>query len=552
MSPGILRLIDRIEVPPSRMALSLLALAFLLPGMTGHDPWKTLDVVSVDIAYRMQQSGDWLVPRLAGEVWFEDTPVYHWLALFCGKALGWLIEFHDAARLASGICMLLAAGALFYTAKTWSAAEQRTQASAAAALLLLGSVGLFIHAHEAMPELATLAALSLAFAALCKAPAQGQKMSVPLRALGLGAGLAVSFFSGGWAAPAAILAAAVATLVSSSQWRNPGGLLALFAGCALGVGLAALWPLALWHRDPNLLALWMRHQGVMHDPPLENARYFLVTSLWFLWPAWPLALWALWSKSSQWREPSMLVPLAALLVGLPVLAVTGRIQDVKLVVILAPVVLLGAQGAPKLLRGAAAALDWFGVMLFAFFTGVIWVAYVAMLTGYPPRIARNFLRVTPGFLQPLEPFALVFAVLLALTWFYVVFRSARGPTRSLLRWMAGATLLWGTFAMLWMPWVDHQRSYRSVAMQLRSHIPAGTSCIYGRNLGNAQRAAFDYHAGIVTRRFDKTRPRACVFLLVQGEPRHEGPPPGKDWVRITELGRPGDKAERYRLYRLAR
>ena len=531
--------------------LSLLALAFLLPGITGHDPWKTLDVVSIDIAYRMQLSGDWLVPHLAGEIWFEDAPFYHWMALICGKALGWLIEFHDAARLASALCMLLSMWALFTTARTWSPVDQRS-ASAAAVLLLIGSVGLFIHAHEAMPELLALAAMSMGFASLCRAPAPGKKSSLVLRFLGLAVSLAVSFFSGGWAATAGLLAASLAALASIPEWRKPAGLTALLAGYVLGAVLAALWPLALWYRDPNLLALWLGHQTVLHGLPFENARYFLVTSVWFLWPAWPLGFWALWNKPQRWREPDMLVPLAALLAGFVVLSLTGPIQDVNLSVILAPVVLLGALGAPKLLRGAASALDWFGLMLFAFFTGVIWVAYFAMLTGSPAQIARNFLRVTPGFIQPLEPFALTFALLLALAWFYLVFRSARGPTRSLLRWAAGATLLWATFAMLWMPWVDHQRSYRTVALQIKSHIPAGASCISGLDLGNAQRAAFDYHAGIVTRRFDANRPRTCSLLLVQGEPRREEPPPGKGWIRIADLGRPGDKTERYRLYRFAR
>ena len=49
--------------------------------------------------------------------------------------------------------------------------DRRTSASAAM-LLLLGSVGLMVHAHEAVPELATLAALCGAFAALPRAARQ--------------------------------------------------------------------------------------------------------------------------------------------------------------------------------------------------------------------------------------------------------------------------------------------------------------------------------------------------------------------------------------------
>lgn len=551
MKTGLSRWLLRIEVPPAPGLLALLALAFLAPGLTGHDPWKTLDLVSIDIARRMHLSGDWLVPRMAGEVWLEDGVLYHWLALACAKAFGWALEFHDAARLASGLWLLAALGFLYVTTRAWSIPQERIQVAAGAALLLIGSLGLFIHAHEAIPELAMLAVISGAFAALARAPAPERPWSALRRAIGLGVAFGASFLGGGLSAPAAILCAALAVLVGDSAWRTRSGALALVGAAIVGALIAAAWPFLLWLRDPQLFAHWSRQLGLVHGPFFQNLRYFLVTSSWFLWPAWPLGFWALWSRPQRWRETSVLCPLAALLAAFFALATTGPSQDVNAMAMLAPMVLLAAQGVPKLLRGAAAALDWFGVMTFAFFAGVIWVAYIAMSTGFPPRIARNFLRVTPGFVQPYEPLALILAVLLALAWLYIVFRTARGPTRSLLRWAAGVTLLWGTFSALWLPWVDHQRSYRPVALQIKSRLPVGSYCIAGRNLGNAQRAALDYHAGIVTRRFDPARPRACPLLLVQGEPRSEQDAPGRGWLKIADVGRPGDRSERYRLYRSA-
>ena len=111
-------------------------------------------------------------------------------------------------------------------------------------------------------------------------------------------------------------------------------------------------------------------------------------------------------------------------------------------------------------------------------------------------------------------------------------------------------LLWGTFAMLWMPWADFQKSYRSVALQLRSKIPQGVQCVARRGVGVPQAAALDYHAGIRARAFDAARPRACPLLLVQGNPRQEFDAPGREWIKLAEVGRPGDRSERYRLYRL--
>ena len=96
-------MIPRLALPPAPAVLALVALAFVLPGLAGHDPWKTYDVIAIEIAHQMHVAGDWVVPRVAGEPWLEDPPLYHWIALAFGKLLGWAIPFHNAARLASGL-----------------------------------------------------------------------------------------------------------------------------------------------------------------------------------------------------------------------------------------------------------------------------------------------------------------------------------------------------------------------------------------------------------------------------------------------------------------
>ena len=73
-----------------------------------------------------------------------------------------------------------------------------------------------------------------------------------------------------------------------------------------------------------------------------------------------------------------------------------------------------------------------------------------------------------------------------------------------------------------------------------------------RSLGVAQAAALDYHAGIRPRPFDPLRPEACPLLLVQGSPQNEFDGPGPGWVKLADIGRPGDKVERHRLYRLSK
>jgi 4-amino-4-deoxy-L-arabinose transferase-like glycosyltransferase len=414
-------------------------------------------------------------------------------------------------------------------------------------LVLLGSVGLIVHAHEALPELAALAALGGALAALPHAARR------PLAAGALfGAGVGLAALSTPWTAAAALLIAVVAAHLVCGEWRTRNALLFLPISLLVAFPVAASWPLALYWRAPEAFELWRAVAWEPFGDPLANLRYFVVTGSWFAWPAWPLALWAAWSLRRRWREPALFVSAAATLLMLLAAAYWGPQQDVHLVPLLAPLALLASRGALVLRRGAAGALDWFGVLGFGFFGVLLWFSWFAMMTGVPPRFANNFTRTAPGFTLELDVLRVAFALLLAAAWVYLVFFTTRSPMRSLLRWAAGVVLTWGTGAMLLMPWADYQKSYRSVALQLRSKMPVGSGCIAQKSLGVSQAAALDYHAGIRARPFDIVKPNACPLLLVQGSPRHEFDGPGAGWMKLADVGRPGDRAERYRLYRLGK
>ncbi|OGA58307.1 MAG: hypothetical protein A3G81_29275 [Betaproteobacteria bacterium RIFCSPLOWO2_12_FULL_65_14] len=534
-------MLPRLTLPLSPAALALIALAFALPGLAGHDPWKSHDAIGLGIVYEMAQSGDYLVPRAGGWLWLKDPPLYHWLALAFGKALQPVLEFHSAARLASGAFVLAAFWLIYRAANRWTDGAT----AAAAMLLLLGSVGLMVHAHEAVPELALLAALCGALAALPRAS------SHPLGAgIGFGLALGAAYLSSLWVAPTALFIAVAAAHFACPEWRTRGGVLFLATALLLAGVIAALWPFALGSRSAELFALWWTASSEPHDRFMANLRYFLGAGSWFAWPAWPLALWALWSLRRRWRDPRLFVPALAVLLMLAGFAYWGDPQSVTLIPLLAPLALLAAQSLQSLRRGAAAALDWFGLVTFAFFAGLVWLGYIAMMTGVPPRVANNFAKGAPGFAPEFQLAYFLVALALTLGWAYLMFYTPYSPTRSVTRWAAGIVFLWGSFAMLWMPWADFQKSYRSVALQLRSRIPVGASCISQRGLGLPQAAALAYHGDIEPRPFDIARPDACPLLIVQGNPRHEYDAPGRGWTKLADVGRPGDKSERYRLYRL--
>jgi hypothetical protein len=102
--------------------------------------------------------------------------------------------------------------------------------------------------------------------------------------------------------------------------------------------------------------------------------------------------------------------------------------------------------------------------------------------------------------------------------------------------------------LLWLPWIDYGKSYRKVAQALQASLPKHPGCIGSEGLGEAQRAAFDYHAGIVTVRAEIRQHQDCPLLLVQSNARLAEERPGVPWRKIWEGNRVGDRTEKFRLY----
>lgn len=546
-------MLPRLTLPPPPAALAVMGLAFILPGLAFHDLWKTQDAIALSIAHGMATSGDLAVPRVADVVWLRDQPLYHWVAVLFGKLFGWAIEFHSAARLASGAFVAAAFLLIYRAEREWTTEDPDTRRTAAGAafLILLGCVGLILHAHEAFPELAALTGLCGALFALTFAVAR------PVVAgIGLGVALGATFLSTSWVAPVGMAIAVIAAHFVVPEWRTRSNLAFLAIALLIALVIAAAWPIALAARSSDLFYEWWsivsRREGTLGG----NLRHFFSTASWFTWPAWPLAVWSAWSLRARWRELRLFVPAVAVLAMMVLFIIFGPPSDENLVPLLAPLSLLAAHGVFTLRRGGVAALDWFGVITFGFFAGFVWLGYVAMLTGLPGPIARNFERIAPGYAAQVQPLAILVALVLVAAWLYLIFFAPFSPMRSVARWAGGMVLLWGTVAMLWMPWIDYQRSYRAVALQIKSRLPNDPPCLASRGLGVSQAAALDYHGGIRTQPFNAVKPTACPLVLVQGRPQGEldaPPSTGKvQWTKLADVGRPGDRAERYRLYRLER
>ena len=280
-------------------------------------------------------------------------------------------------------------------------------------------------------------------------------------------------------------------------------------------------------------------------PPAAVLGYWGQTLAWAMWPAWPLALWTLWEGRRRTVEPGTRMLIAAVAVTFAVLLFLSDPREVYALPLLVPLALLAGAGMPSLRRGAANALAWFGAMSSGLLGALMWLGWFAMMTGYPPTIARNFAKLEPGHVPQFSWTVLAVALAFTVGWLWLILRGERSVFRGVTFWAAGITLLWGLAMSLILSWIDYGKSYRTVAQALKDNIPAGTRCIESRGLGEAQRAVFDYHAEVVTQRLERAAAR-CSVLLVQareGEPDDIGP----GWKLLWEGRRPRDR-ERFRLY----
>ena len=524
-----------ISLPPSGWVLAVLLASYIFTGLIGHDPWKHDDAISLGIVYDIFSNGDWLTPELAGQT-YPHAPFYYWTAALTAHLFSWLLPMHDAARLASGIYTLLALEFILLAARELHGREH----AAAAPLILAGSIGFLFHAHEAQPMLAALTAHTAAYWALTLLPRRPRQAAAIF-----GAALALGFLANGLLPALTLLPLAAITLVQASD-RKACALL-LLAALALALVLSAAWLVPLQIAAPDYLAQFFAGELASLAKPVAiptNVARYLNLLLWYAWPALPLAAWALWAKRRALASKPLALPIATFGAVLLFLGADVEVSSAAALLLLPPLVLLAVPGVASLRRGAANAFDWFGMMTFTLFALVVWIAWSAMTFGWPERLARQVIRLEPGFIGQLNPLAFVCALLATIIWFWLIVTSPRSPMRGIMHWMAGLTLFWVLIAALWMPWIDYGKTYRPLAASLAETLPASGNCIANVNLPDALIASLDYFSGIRTVAHASAAGQTCDWLLVQGE---LAPDAATNWRKSWEGRRPSDRRDNEKL-----
>ena len=523
--------------------LGALIVLYLLPGSIGHDPWRGDDIRHFIIVHGLFHDANPWLPMVAGTRLSEFGPLFYWISALFGLALGWALPFHDATRLASPVLTGLAIFWIARTAGRLYGRETRTPA----ALLMLGTLGLVVHAHEHHPYTALIAMQAMTLAGLALLSTQPVKGGIQA---GIGTGLA--FLAAGPIGLLVTLPLLIVVAIGCPECRNPRASGALTLGLTLGVMFAAAWLIGADRYDSTLLALWWHEAWGGFGSPLRTTDLARLLELfaWFAWPLWPIAAWTLWRARRQLVSVAWTLPLVSLLTVLIVIVLGGHTQPDALLPIIAPLTLLAAAGVTSLRRGAANAFDWFAVMTFGAFAVLVWLAWSAQAYAWPPGLARSLERMAPEFVLHGTALQASLGAVITLTWITLVWQLPRNPNRGPANWALGMTMLWCLAVSLLLPWFDHSRNHRPVAESLAIALAGeAPGCVAGFGTSASHRAAFDYFAQVAVDDIDSNQ-TSCRYLLVVDSDRTLHPTLAAEWQLIWEYRHAGGKRlEIFTLYR---
>ena len=558
-----------------RWALFGLGLLYILPGLIGRDLWKE-DAGSFGIMWTMSQGvlNDWLAPNLAGLPTNDEGPLAFWLGAICIKLFGWLFGAPMAARVSTMGIFVLGTMSVWYASFHLGRRPEaqplrlafggqpepndygRTLADTAV-LIYLGCLGLLRYSHET--QAVTLQGSLVAYF-LYRAVRYVETQSLRNAAL-IGLSLGALTLSRGWLTPVTLLLAMLlcSRFLSLPPARTLGHMSAALGASLLVVGVWVAPAVMLLPENLTPLSGWLNWSvSQLALPTWVSIKTFLRVGIWFFWPAWPFAIWAIYAWRRQRNLLHIVLPLS--FVGaLTLLIVCDPLPEngdlFKLLPLLA---IMAAFGLPAMKRGTINAIDWFSVTVLTMLAAVVWLHWIAKVTGWPGQLAKNMSKLLPGFAPEFSLLPFLVAASVTIGWIALVrWRISRQPAvlwRAVVLSSGGLILLWVLLLTLFMPDINYSKNYASVAHQIAANIPSGSDCI-DSNVGLPQRASFAYYGALP---FSTPASGECQLLLLQDSVKLKDdkermlPHGSVEWELLWEGRRQTDRDERFRLYKRLR
>ena len=406
--------------------------------------------------------------------------------------------------------------------------------------IMLSSIGLITTAHLLMPEVSALTGSAMAFYGLALAKRRPFRASVLL-----GMGMGISFMSTGLMTAAISLLTAIVLPIFFQAWRSKSYAIVLGLASITLAPWVLLWPALIWHISPSDLSTWWHHQIQLTQ---LNHLYLIRTLSWFAWPALPIAGWGIWRfRSGLLFKPKFQLMLTFFLIAFLIIGLKAKNSDVAVLTLLIPLVAMASGSAETLKRGAAGALNWFGLVLFGLIGILIWLGWIAIMTGHPAKLSAR-MHILSGLSEAhINIPALMIALFISLIWLITI-NAKRSNRAAVTDWAVGITMAWSLLMALWLPMIDSAKSYQGVMLSLQQALPVKPSCINSLGFGQAQQALLDYYTDLRVMPLKNEAIPSCHLFLVQEDKNHAHINLGEDWKIIWQGNRPADRHEKFTLY----
>ncbi|MCY7388367.1 MAG: hypothetical protein LH481_09930 [Burkholderiales bacterium] len=534
---------------PHGFVVLCVALAFCLPGLVGHQPWKPDEGYIFAGIFHMLQSGDWIVPHLAGEPFMEKPPLYHWVAAVTATLTSSILPLHDGARLASGVFIGMALWATALAGRiAWGVGHGRI-----ALLIMLGTLGLLNTVPLMLPDLPLTAGFAVAMLGFV---AHAFERKWAFAAVGIGVGM--GFLAKGLLAPGAIALAALTLPICFAQWRDRRYLRMLLLALLVALPCLVIWPTLLYVRDPVSFVTWVwdnnigRFFGFSVDllGAASERGFWTKAFPWFLFPWWIFLGIGLWNTRARiLRDTGMQVGLAVALTLTFVLVIAGSARVIYALPLL-PALALASTGVlnhvPMRLWHILGAMGAVIALLMASLSWYLWSALTS--SGQAPEWQWIMRNVPLTFDLPVSLPVVAVAALLSAGWVAILFFCRRIAQGSLLLWTASMAISWALPMLLLLPWLDVAKGYQDVYAALARTLPSRYSCIQSEQFGESERGILQYTQGIVTVRKEVAPLANCPFMLRQLRTTTAVSAPKGDWTLLWRGSRPSSGNERFELF----
>ncbi|MDM7456032.1 MAG: hypothetical protein P3W97_001885 [Tepidimonas sp.] len=540
----------------------VLMAAYILPGFLGRDPWRTQDLSAFAVMLDMHRGGPWWTPEVLGAPADALAWLPYWLGALALSVLPLPAELAVRVPFAGLLGLTLAATwyATYHLAREPAAqplslafggeahpADYARALADGALLVMVATLGLAMLAHEATPTAAQLGFAALVFYAVALG------LRSPRNAALVPGWMSVALWWAGvwgWALSGGPVPMLVVSAAGAWWWWRSGHPARVWGSAALGSLGAAGAAFALALAADRAIELIPLRLGAWSN--LAAWQGFGRLLAWFLWPAAAFALWTLWRWRGRWREPHIGWPATAAALAVGITFLNGG-DDRSLLLALPPLAALAAFALPTLRRSVSALVDWFAVLFFTGAATLVWLIWIAMQTGIPPKPAANIARLLPGFEPTLDARLVLPALVATAAWIGAVAwrlgRCAPALWRGVVLSASGLTLNWVLLMTLWLPLLNYGLGQAPVSQRMAALVAPG-DCVLVHGLDAARIAGLQHHGGLQVWRLGQPDAPRCRWLVAMpadfpGLARKEDL---SDWQLRTELPRLRENRERWLVF----